>query len=106
MIGDFDINDNYYHLFIIDELFSGTNTKERILANCKLLNSLDSKNNIVMATTHDSEVSTYLSKMNFSSFYFNETIKNNDIHFDYILKKGILTKGNAIEILKLYNLPI
>ena len=40
----------------------------------------------IVATTHDIELSELL-KDNYQNFHFNETIENDEIHFDYKIKK-------------------
>ena len=40
----------------------------------------------IVAATHDIELSELL-KDNYQNFHFNETIENDEIHFDYKIKK-------------------
>ncbi len=90
-------------IFILDEVFKGTNTHDRIAAAKALLNYL-SKENFVIAATHDIELTEIL-KDTFDNYHFEEEIKDGDIIFDYKLKKGPTTSRNAIEILKLNKYP-
>jgi len=91
-------------LFIIDEVFKGTNTIERVGAARAILAFLNQKNHLVLVSTHDIEL-TDLLKDGFVLYHFQEQIQNDQLYFDYKLKKGILQKRNAIRILELANYP-
>lgn len=58
----------------------------------------------IVAATHDIELSELL-KDNYQNFHFNETIENDEIHFDYKIKKGKANTRNAIELLRITNFP-
>jgi len=85
-------------LCFIDEVLRGTNTIERIAASTEILKSLASQQTLCFAATHDIELTQLLEE--YENYYFNETIQNEDICFDYKLKKGISTSRNAIRLLK------
>ncbi|WP_417886744.1 MutS-related protein [Zunongwangia sp.] len=92
-------------LFILDELFKGTNTIERIAAGKAILSYLNSKNHIVMVSTHDLELTDLLRDKNFDLYHFSETIKDEELIFDHKIKSGKPKNGNAIKILELYDYP-
>jgi DNA mismatch repair ATPase MutS len=92
-------------LFVLDELFKGTNSIERISGSKAILTYLN-KNNIVLASSHDIELAAKTNLQNFQLFHFNESIStNNELIFDYKLKLGVLKNTNAIKILQLYKYP-
>ncbi len=93
-------------LFILDELFKGTNTVERIAAGKSILSYLNKKNHIVMVSTHDLELTELLNKEQFDLYHFSETIENNQLFFDYKIKQGKPKSGNAIKILELHDYPL
>jgi len=93
-------------LFILDELFKGTNTVERIAAGKSILSYLNKKNHIVMVSTHDLELTELSKKENFDLYHFSETIKNDQLIFDHKIKHGKPKSGNAIKILELYDYPL
>lgn len=95
-----------YCLFILDELFKGTNTVERIAAGKSILSYLNKKNHIVMVSTHDLELTDLLKKENFDLYHFSETIENDQLIFDHKIKPGKPKSGNAIKILEMYNYPL
>ncbi len=97
--------DTAANLFLLDELFKGTNTVERIAAGKAVLTYLNrSPQNIVFVSTHDIELADLLRDA-YDLYYFTEVIKDEDIHFDYKLKPGHLTTRNAIRILELNGYP-
>lgn len=91
-------------LCILDEIFRGTNTAERISAALEALNYMIMKNCCVIAATHDLEL-TNLVNERYNNYHFKEIIEKNDIRFDYILREGPCTTRNAIAILKHLGYP-
>lgn len=92
------------YLLIFDELFKGTNTIERIAINAALFQELTKGNHIILVSTHDKELATLL-RERYELYHFSETVADNQLIFDYKLKKGIAQEGNAIKILRLYGYP-
>ena len=99
---DCAISGNY--LLVFDELFKGTNTAERISINAAVLKELAGHNNIVLASTHDNELTSLLDN-EYELYHFCEDIENDTLAFDYKIKKGTANEGNAIKILGLYGYP-
>ncbi|WP_168714381.1 MutS-related protein [Niallia nealsonii] len=92
------------YLFI-DEIFKGTNTIERIAAAKSVLNYLsDYSETRIMAATHDLELTDKLSTK-YDNYHFREQIINDEIVFDYLIKKGSSKTKNAIELLRITNFP-
>lgn len=94
----------YQNLFILDEVFKGTNTVERVASAKALLSYLNQNNNIVIVSTHDIELSHMLHQ-EYDLYHFTEAVENNQLYFDYIIKPGQLRTTNAIKILELSNYP-
>lgn len=92
------------NLFLLDELFRGTNSLERIAAGKGVLDYLNKGNNLVVVSTHDLELAQHL-ESTYTLFYFAEVIENGEIIFDYKLKPGNLNTTNAIRILALNDYP-
>ena len=85
------------YLFVLDELFKGTNTVERIAATQAVLSHLQARS-LVVASTHDGELGALLAPA-FTEYHFSETVTEADWYFDYQLKPGPLTTRNAIRLL-------
>ena len=104
-IKEFLVERDEYALILIDEIFKGTNTKERIAISKAVLQSLNHEKNIVFVTSHDLEIAQFLQNHHYDLYYFDEEVKNNELFFPYLLKRGINHKTNAIRILEMYNYP-
>ncbi|HET7570957.1 MAG TPA: hypothetical protein VFK96_10305 [Gammaproteobacteria bacterium] len=89
-------------IFVVDELFSGTNTVERVAIARAVLESL-SELSLVLATTHDVELQAVL-KDHYDLYHFQES-PDVDGFFDYKLRRGATTKRNAIRLLKEMGFP-
>lgn len=94
-----------YNFFMLDEIFKGTNTTERIAAAKAVLSYLVATgSNTVFVSTHDIELADLLAGT-YELYNFSETIENDTLSFDYKLKPGKLTRRNAIRILELCRYP-
>lgn len=92
-------------LFVLDEIFKGTNTVERISGGKAILSYLNNKNNTVLVSTHDIELTELLKKEDYKLYHFSEEIENNNLFFDHKIKEGKLTTRNTIRILDMYEYP-
>jgi MutS domain V len=92
------------NLFLLDEIFKGTNTVERISAGKAVLSYLAKSDNIVFVSTHDIELADLL-KEEYVLYHFSEKIDNKSIDFDFKLKEGKLKHRNAIRILEINDYP-
>lgn len=99
------VQNETHTLFILDEIFKGTNTIERISGGKAILSYLNNERAVVLVSTHDIELTELLAESNYDLYHFSETLDNDQLHFDHKLKPGQLTKRNAIQILELYNYP-
>ncbi len=96
-------NSGKRNLFLLDELFKGTNTVERISAGKAILSAL-ANNNTVLVATHDIELTDMLSN-EYELYHFSETVSNKTVGFDFKLKEGKLKHRNAIRILEINEYP-
>ena len=92
------------NLFLLDEIFKGTNTVERISAGKAVLSSLSRNDNIVFVSTHDIELTDMLDH-EYELYHFSEIVDDKNIDFDYKLKEGKLKNRNAIRILQINDYP-
>ncbi len=77
------------NLFLLDEIFKGTNTVERISAGKSVLSALRKNQNKILVSTHDIELADMLSD-EYELYHFSETVNNQAVGFDYKLKEGKL----------------
>jgi hypothetical protein len=91
-------------LVIIDEIFRGTNTIERIAAAMSVLSYLIENENFVFVSTHDLELAELLSDIN-TVYSFEERMVDHKLTFDYKIKEGVLKNKNGIAVLQRLGYP-
>jgi DNA mismatch repair ATPase MutS len=96
--------DDKPNLFLLDEIFKGINSVERISAGKAVLSYISNTNNIVFVSTHDIELADLLND-EYELYHFSETVNNKTVDFDYKLKEGKLKNRNAIRILQINDYP-
>lgn len=96
--------DGHQHLFLLDEIFRGTNTTERIAAAAAVLAYLNRADDLVVVATHDLEVLDLLHGT-YTPQHFTEQIDESGLTFDYRIRPGPSSTRNAIALLKFMNYP-
>ena len=93
-------------LCLIDEIFKGTNSADRIVGAREALSKLSGANAMVIVTTHDFELCdiTTASGENAKNCHFEEYYENDELKFDYKLREGRCTTRNAMALLKMAGL--
>jgi DNA mismatch repair ATPase MutS len=90
-------------LVLIDELFRGTNSIERIAAAKAVLAELDRGDDLVVVATHDVELLELLP--DYVRYHFREEVRDGQLTFDYALHLGACSTRNALAILELAGYP-
>lgn len=90
-------------LILIDEIFKGTNSADRIVGATETIKRLTLPHTIVLVTTHDFELCDLRSpnKLPIANFHFEEYYENDKIKFDYKIKNGRCHTTNAKYLLKM-----
>ncbi len=99
-----EVASGHQNLFVLDEVFKGTNTVERIASAKAILSYLNRGSHLVIVATHDIELAEML-EAEYDLYHFTETVANQALHFDHTIKPGQLKTRNAIKILELSNYP-
>ena len=95
-------------LFLFDELLDGTNSHDRRIGAEKLLRTLVDAKAIGMVTTHDlalTEISAAIGA-NIKNVHFEDHVERGKMSFDYRLREGVVTKSNAIELMRIVGLDV
>ncbi|MDA0708592.1 MAG: hypothetical protein O3B73_00110 [bacterium] len=93
--------------FLIDEIFRGTNNRERYIGSRSYIRALTQHQGIGMVTTHDLELTHLENEFpSICNWHFRETIENNKMAFDYTLHPGPCPTTNALTIMRLEGLPL
>lgn len=88
------------YLILIDEILRGTNERERVLIAKAIIRYLFNTESMTMLTTHDlAIVNDFIDTCKLQCF--NDTVKENEIVYDYKIHDGICTVGNAISLLSI-----
>jgi MutS domain V len=93
--------------FLIDEIFKGTNNRERLIGSRSYISVLSQGNGLGLVSTHDLEL-TDLDKTvpRLRNAHFQETVAAGALQFDYKLKPGPCPTTNALRIMELEGLPV
>jgi len=91
-------------LCLLDEIFRGTNSIERISSSAEVLLYFAKRNCLTLASTHDLELTELVSN-SYSNIHFLEKITQEGISFNYKIEKGPSTTRNAIKLLRHIGYP-
>ena len=93
--------------FLLDEIFKGTNSKDRHIGAIVLIKQLIQYGSIGLVSTHDLELCDLENENeNIVNYNFREFYENDKIKFDYILRSGKSETQNAIHLMKLAGINI
>ncbi len=88
--------------FLLDEVFKGTNSRDRHTGARVLINKLTATNSIGLVSTHDLELCDLEEENDkIANYHFQEYYEDNKIHFDYKLRPGPSTTRNALYLMRL-----
>jgi len=95
-------------LFLFDELLDGTNSHDRRIGAERLVGALLERGAIGIVTTHDlalTEMTKSLGTIVRNS-HLQDYVEDGKMRFDYKLRDGVVTKSNALELMRLVGLNI
>ena len=93
--------------YVIDEIFRGTNNRERLIGSRAYIRALLNANGLGLIATHDLELAK-LAEENpaVRNFHFRETIEEGRMVFEYQLRAGPCPTTNALKVMALAGLPV
>jgi MutS domain V/MutS domain III len=95
-------------LFLFDELLDGTNSHDRRIGAESLLRAFLDRGAIGVVTTHDlalTEMDKTLGAV-VRNVHFQDYVENGLMRFDYKLRDGVVTRSNALELMRLAGLNV
>lgn len=93
--------------FLLDEIFKGTNSKDRHTGATVLIKQLVEGGVIGLLSTHDLDLCDLEKEMKeVENYNFREYYEDNKIKFDYKLRKGKSTTQNAVYLMRLAGIEI
>ncbi|HKY19809.1 MAG TPA: hypothetical protein VJM31_01205 [Vicinamibacterales bacterium] len=95
-------------IFLLDELFQGTNSHDRKIGAEALLNSLVDRGAIGLTTTHDLALTAIAEQSagRLVNVHFEDRLQDGELVFDYRMKPGPVTHSNALALMRAVGLPI
>ncbi|MGB1102666.1 MAG: MutS-related protein [Crocinitomicaceae bacterium] len=91
--------DDYF--IILDEILKGTNSKDKAEGSQKFVEKLVKTKSTGLIATHDLSLCAFADQLpEVDNYYFDALIENDELSFDYILKKGICQNMNASFLLR------
>lgn len=94
-------------LFLIDEIFKGTNNRERLIGSRSFITALAKSHGFGLVTTHDLELTDLEHRVpGLTNAHFQETVAAGALQFDYKLRPGPCPTTNALRIMELEGLPV
>jgi DNA mismatch repair ATPase MutS len=95
-------------LFLLDELFHGTNSHDRLVGATGVLRSLLDRGAIGLITTHDLALTAIATELapRAANVHFEDRFDEGEIHFDYRMKPGPVTRSNALALMRSVGLDV
>ena len=95
-------------LFLLDELFHGTNSHDRLVGASGVLKSLLDRGSIGLITTHDLALTAIADDLggHAANVHFEEWFDAGEMRFDYRLKPGRVTRSNALALMRAVGLEV
>lgn len=92
-------------LFLADELLHGTNSHDRRIGAQGLIRALVQRGAIGVVTTHDLAL-TAVADGRVHNAHFQDELREGQMIFDYRLHEGVVTKSNAIDLMRSVGLDV
>jgi DNA mismatch repair ATPase MutS len=93
--------------FLIDEIFRGTNNRERRIGSESYIRALVGRNGIGVISTHDLELVKLADTIpQITNFHFEDRVADGRMVFDYKLRPGPSPTTNALKIMQIEGLPV
>jgi len=95
-------------LFLLDELFQGTNSHDRRLGAEAVVRGLVEAGAVGLITTHDlalTHIAEHLGPRG-ANVHFEDHFRNGAITFDYRMRPGVVQKSNALALMREVGLDV
>jgi DNA mismatch repair ATPase MutS len=95
-------------LFFFDEILHGTNSSDRCNGASAVIRSLVKAGAAGFVTTHDLSLTTIAEELGAKAknVHFEDQFADGKMSFDYKMKQGIVTHGNALQLMKSLGLEV
>ena len=94
-------------LFLLDELFSGTNSSDRVAGAEGVVRTLVAAGAVGFVTTHDLSLTTVTERLPGTlNVHFCDGFVGGELHFDYTMRPGVVSHGNGLALMRAVGLKV
>ena len=102
-----DSEDELPLLYLIDEIFRGTNNRERLIGSRAYVSALIGARGVGFLATHDLELAALADEsQQVRNFHFRDRVQDGRLVFDYLIRPGPSPTTNALKIMQMEGLPV
>ncbi len=107
LLQSLDRADTFPLFFLIDEIYRGTNNRERRIGSQAFIHRLSQSQGVGLVSTHDLDlVELAGTEKNVSNYHFREEVRTGRMQYDYCLRPGPCPTTNALKIMEIEGLPV
>jgi hypothetical protein len=107
LLEEFNTMNGYPLLYLIDEIFRGTNNRERLIGGRSYVKSLVGKTGVGFLATHDLELASLADGgLKIHNYHFRDSVAEGVLVFDYKIHPGPSPTTNALKIMRMEGLPV
>ncbi len=95
-------------LFLLDEIFHGTNSHDRQIGATAVVRSLLERGAIGLVTTHDLALARIANSLSprVANVCFEDQFEDGELRFDYRMRTGVVQKSNALALMRSVGLEV
>jgi DNA mismatch repair ATPase MutS len=94
-------------LFLLDELFAGTNSADRVTGAEGVLRALLAAGAVGLVTTHDLALTAVTDRLEgVANVHFRDDLAAGGLHFDYAMRPGVVPHGNGLALMRAVGLDV
>lgn len=95
-------------LFLLDEIFHGTNSHDRTVGAEAVVLGLLERNAIGLVTTHDLALAAFADRLapRARNVHFEDQLVDGEMKFDFKMRSGVVTHSNALALMRAVGLDV
>ena len=107
LLDELSTTDDLPLFFAVDEIFRGTNNRERLIGSRAYIRALAGQRGVGLISTHDLELIRLEDEVaGVTNYHFRDDVIKGRMAFDYRLRRGPSPTTNALRIMALEGLPV
>jgi hypothetical protein len=95
-------------LFLLDELFAGTNSADRVAGAEGVVRALLDAGAVGLVTTHDLALTAVTDRLGgrVANVHFRDDLAGGELHFDFTMRPGVVPHGNGLALMRAVGLEV